>query len=158
MYIIIVILVFCGGMYLLFKYVRETKQNEIEVLEEDRTILPKRALMKPSELLKYLEYCMTNSKKYKIVFYYLNEEHYFSVDMYNEKYIYKYDDEIFQTMGDIINNALINKGRIANNHDLLTITSIINIDDNTEIDMTTEELLKAFIIDGTNPNYDLNKK
>ena len=158
MYLIIIIFVFGGGMYLLFKYVQEHKENDIEVLEDDKSGYPKRAILRPDILLKYMEYCMTNSKMNKVIFYYLNKEHYFSIDLYNDKFIYKFDGIIYDSMGDVINEALINKGRIANNHDPFTITNIINLKDNSELDITNEEIIKDYIVDGYNKDYDLNIK
>ena len=52
MYLIIIIFVFGGGMYLLFKYVQEHKENDIEVLEDDKSVYPKRSILRPDILLK----------------------------------------------------------------------------------------------------------
>ena len=156
MYLILILLVFGVGMFLLFKRTNSIQENQIEVLEDDRTLLPKRALVKTDILFRFVERDMTLGRTNKLVFYYQYEQHYIGVELLNGKLVFNYDGKIYQTMNDLKNTAIINSRRIADCNDLVTLTEIIYPDTKIQALLENDPLLKDSIVDGTDKRYNMN--
>ena len=107
-------------------------------------------------LFRFVERDMTMGRTNKLVFYYLYEPHTIGVEIANGKLVYQYDGKAFQTMNDLKNIAIMNHRRLADYDDLVTLTEIIYPDTKIQALLENDPLLKDFIVDGENKNYNLN--
>ena len=154
--LIVILIVFGLVMFFLFKRTAYTKENEIEVLEEDKSNLPDRALVKTDVLFRLVERDMEMGRTNKIIFFYHLNEHHIGVEILNDKLIFNYDDKLYQTMNELKNIALLETRRIADCDDLVTVTEIKYPDTKIEAILANEPLLKDSIVHGVDKDYDLN--
>ena len=137
---------------------KEGKKTHVAIEEEkkayqNRVRRPTQAQVLPGDLVKIVDADMSANDPKLYTFYYAMEPHKIGIGIYNKKYVFMLDDQMFLTYTDIMGHGTVHNRRFASISEKFTITEVVSQTTNQKYKIEELPCFEKNLVEDTSTHY-----
>ena len=136
---------------------KEGKKTHVAIEEkkafQNRVRRPTQAQVLPGDLVKIVDADMSANDPKLYTFYYAMEPHKIGIGIYNKKYVFMLDDQMFLTYTDIMGHGTVHNRRFASISEKFTITEVVSQTTNQKYKIEELPCFEKSLVEDTSTHY-----